>query len=91
MGIVNLVVADDDYYIYDDELYAGGTLTWKTLATPPIIIDPPSRGSSLGRRLKIIPQKQQLQGLPILLAKVQAGKSSENLLKETREIVYSLY
>ena len=32
-----------------------------------------------------------LQRLPIALAHVKAGNKSENLLKEIRQIVYSLY
>ena len=32
-----------------------------------------------------------LQRLPIVLAQVQAGNNSENLLNEIRQIVYSLY
>ena len=32
-----------------------------------------------------------LQRLPIALAEVKAGNNSENLLKEMRQIVYSLY
>ena len=32
-----------------------------------------------------------LQKLPIALALVRAGKNSENVLNETRQIVYSLY
>ena len=32
-----------------------------------------------------------LQRLPIALAYVKAGNKSENLLKEIRQIVYSLY
>ena len=32
-----------------------------------------------------------LQRLPIALAQVKAGNNSENLLKETRQIIYSLY
>ena len=32
-----------------------------------------------------------LQRLPIALAQVKAGSSSENLLNEIRKIVYSLY
>ena len=32
-----------------------------------------------------------LQRLPITLAQVKAGKSTETLLNEIREIVYSLY
>ena len=36
-------------------------------------------------------KKQQLQRLSILTAQVKTGSTSENLLKEIREIVYSFY
>ena len=42
-----------------------------------------------GRR--ILSPKQMIQRLPIALAQVKAGNNSESLLKETRQIVYSLY
>ena len=32
-----------------------------------------------------------IQGLPIALAQVKAGKNAESLLHEIRQIVYSLY
>ena len=32
-----------------------------------------------------------LQRLPIALAKIKAGNAFENLLNETRQIIYSLY
>ena len=32
-----------------------------------------------------------LQRLPIALAQVKAGKTSQNLLNEIRQIIYSLY
>ena len=35
--------------------------------------------------------KQMLQKLPIALAQIQAGNTSENLLNEIIQIVYSLY
>ena len=35
--------------------------------------------------------KQTLQRLPIALGQVKAGNTSENLLKEIRIIIYSLY
>ena len=41
--------------------------------------------------LKILTPKQMLQRLPITLAQVKAGKSTETLLNEIREIVYSLH
>ena len=44
-----------------------------------------------GTRLKILTPKQMLQRLPIALAQVKADNNSENLLNETRQIVYSLH
>ena len=44
-----------------------------------------------GRGLKILTPKQMLQRLPIALAQVKAGNNSENLLNESRQIIYSLY
>ena len=43
-----------------------------------------------GEGLKILTPKQTLQRLPIALAQVKAGNTSENLL-EIRQIIYSLY
>ena len=44
-----------------------------------------------GRGLKILSTKQMLQRLPIALAQVKAGNTSENLLNEIRQIMYSLH
>ena len=41
--------------------------------------------------LKILTPKQMLQRLPIALAQVKVSNTSENLLHEIRQIVYSLY
>ena len=41
--------------------------------------------------LKILSPKQMLQRFPIAHAQVKAGNTSENLLNEIRQIVYSLY
>ena len=41
--------------------------------------------------LIILSPKQMLQRLPIALAQVKAGNTSENLLNEIRQIIYSLY
>ena len=41
--------------------------------------------------LKIITPKQMLQRSLIALAQVKADNTSENLLNETRQIIYSLY
>ena len=50
-----------------------------------------SHPSDLAMRLKILSPKQMLQRLPIALAQVKAGNTSENLLNEIRQIIYSLY
>ena len=42
-------------------------------------------------KLQILTPKQLLQRLPIVLTQVKVGSSSENLLNEIRQIVYSLY
>ena len=44
-----------------------------------------------GEGLKILTPKQMLQRLPIALAKIKAGNAFENLLNETRQIIYPLY
>ena len=44
-----------------------------------------------GKGLKILTPKQIFQRLPIALAQVKAGNNLENLLKEIRQIIYSLY
>ena len=44
-----------------------------------------------GEGLKILTPKQILQRLPIALAQVEAGNTSENLLNEIKQIIYSLY
>ena len=41
--------------------------------------------------LKILNPKQVLQRLPISLAQLKAGNTSQNLLNEIRQIIYSLY
>ena len=47
--------------------------------------------SDLARRIKILTPKQILQRLPIALAQVKAGNTSENVLNEVSQIIYSLY
>ena len=47
--------------------------------------------SKHGIGLKILTLKQMLQRLPIPLAQAKAGKNSESLLNEIRQMVYSLY
>ena len=47
--------------------------------------------SKYGEGLKILTPKQMLQRLPIALAQVRAGNTSESLPNEIRQILYSLY
>ena len=42
-------------------------------------------------QIKIRTPKQMLQRLPIALAQVKAGNTSEKLLNKIRQIIYSLY
>ena len=44
-----------------------------------------------GTGLKILTDKQMLNRLPILLAKIQAGNNSIKLNNEIRQILYLLY
>ena len=44
-----------------------------------------------GKGIKILTHKQMLQRLPLALAHVKAGNTSENLLNEIRQIIDSLY
>ena len=43
-----------------------------------------------GNGIKILTPKQLFQRLPIALTQVKAGNTSENLLNEIRQIMYSL-
>ena len=43
------------------------------------------------QNLKILSSKQMLQRLPIALSQVKLGNTSENVLNEIRQIIYSLY
>ena len=45
----------------------------------------------LATPLKILTPKQMLQRLPLALAQAKAGNTYNNLLNESREIIYSLY
>ena len=45
----------------------------------------------MNRIEKILTPKKMLQRLPIALAQVKAGNTSENLLTETRQNIYPLY
>ena len=49
------------------------------------------RKTKSGEGLKVLTPKQMLQRLPIALAEAKAGNTSENLLNEIRQIIYSLY
>ena len=44
-----------------------------------------------GRGFRMLTSKQMVRRLLIVLAQVKAGNTSENLLNEIRQILYSLY
>ena len=44
-----------------------------------------------GEGLRLLTSKEILQRLPIAPAQVKAGNTSENLLNEIRQVIYSLY
>ena len=44
-----------------------------------------------GKGLKILTPNQMLSRLPIILAQLKAGKNSEKLKNEIRQLLYSLY
>ena len=44
-----------------------------------------------GEGIQILNPEQMFERLPIVLAQVKAGKTSEKLLKEIRKIIYYLY
>ena len=46
---------------------------------------------SQGKEFKIYTTKQMIQGLPSALTQVNAGTTLENLLKEIRKMIFSLY
>ena len=75
--------------------YPDESLMPKTPSTPAtaiVVLDSSPPGRSAHRRgIKILPTKQVLQKLLILLAQVQAGITSEILLNKIRQVVYSLY
>ena len=51
----------------------------------------PIKEKKNGKGPKILTPKQMLQRLPIALAQVKAGNTSENLLNAIKEIMYFLY
>ena len=56
-----------------------------------LMISKAKHEATKGKGIKILTSKHLLQRLPIALAQVKADDSSENLLNEIRQIVYSLY
>ena len=45
---------------------------------------------NLATQLKILAPEQMLQRLPLALAQVKAGKASNNVLNEIRQIIHAL-
>ena len=57
----------------------------------PILLFEAKYKAKHGKGVKILTTKQIFQRLPIALAQVKAGNTSENLLNKVRQIIYSLY
>ena len=82
-------------------LYEGRELTLNTLRSRIFAIEETQgkgrtrmlvlRPSDLAKRLKVLTPKQMFQRLPIVLAQVKASNTSEKLLNEIGQIIYSLY
>ena len=51
----------------------------------------PIRRPTQGTGIKMLTSKQMFQRLPVALTQVEAGNTSENLLNEICQIIYSLY
>ena len=67
-------------------LYEGQELTLNAFSSGTFPIN-----STQGRGLKTLTLKQVFQRLPIVLAEVKVGNTSESLLNEIRQIIYSLH
>ena len=50
-----------------------------------------NKNETMGTGLNILTPKQTLQRLPIALAQLKDSNNSESLLKEIRQIIYSMY
>ena len=63
------------------------------LASLPLVLARVARVAKVSDRksIKILTPNQMLQRLPIALAQVKAGNTSENLLNEISQIIYFLY
>ena len=80
--------------LYAYALYEGRELTLNALKSgifPITGTQGKGRPSDLAGQVKVLSPKQMLQRLPIALAQVKSGNTSENLLNEIRQIIYSLY
>ena len=55
------------------------------------LVSEPKFKATHGKELTMLTPKQMLQILPIVLAQVKAGSTSEKLLNEICQIKYSLY
>ena len=73
-------------------LYEGWELTLNVFKSGifPINKQTNKQTDKQGKGFKVVIPKQMLQRLPIALAQVKAGNTSENYLNEVRKIMYSL-
>lgn len=57
----------------------------------PAVLDLSPLNTTKEKEIKILSLKQTLQRLPILLAQVKTGNTSDSILNEIRQTFYSLY
>ena len=72
-------------------LYESREVVIKLFDDYPLIASVAKCKVKYGQALEILTTKQMLQRLPIALARVNAGNTSENLVNKIRQIIYSLY
>ena len=73
--------------IFPMKVMSDNTLEKTSLTPPKITI----KRFSQGTVIKILTPTQMFQRLSIAIAQVNAVNTSENLINETRQIIYSLY
>ena len=67
------------------------TKSEKKLSVCLMIVSVSKHASFQGEGIKILTPKQRLQRLPIALAQVKAGNTSENLLNNICQMIHSFY
>ena len=59
--------------------------------TPPVILHPPPKGPTQGKGIQILPIKQILQRLLILIAQLKTENTSDTIVNKIRQTFHALY